>query len=67
MILTIRNDLGQSFQMHCEEFRGYDVFVEAREQWGYNWSTYMVLNGSEILESVLNPNTLDPLNAARIQ
>jgi hypothetical protein len=53
--------------MHCEEFRGYDVFVEAREQWGYNWSTYMVLNGSEILESVLNPNTLDPLNAARIQ
>jgi len=66
MKLTIRNNLGDEFQHECREFIGYDVFVEAREHWGYNWETYLVLSGTEILESVLNPNTLDPLNAARI-
>jgi hypothetical protein len=53
--------------MHeCQEFIGYDVFVEARDHWGYDWETYLVLNGSEILENVLNPNTLDPQNVQRI-
>jgi hypothetical protein len=66
MKLTIRNDLGQEFEMNCREFIGYDVFIEARENWGYNWNTYMVLDGVEILESVLNPNTLDPTTAQRI-
>lgn len=66
MILTVRNDFGDEFQHHCREFIGYDVFIEARELWGYNWNTYLVINGSEVLEKVINPETLDPENAQRI-
>jgi hypothetical protein len=66
MILTVRNNLGLEFMHECQEFIGYDVFVEARDHWGYDWETYLVLNGSEILENVLNPNTLDPQNVQRI-
>ena len=66
MILTIRNNQGQEFEHHCDQFIGYDVFIEARDLWGNNWQTYLVLAGTEILESVLNPNTLDPERVERI-
>lgn len=66
MILTILNDQGQEFEHHCDKFIGYDVFVEAREHWGDDWETYQVLAGTEVLESVINPNTLDPQQAERI-
>jgi hypothetical protein len=67
MKLTVRNDQGQEFYYECQEFIGYDVFCEARENWGYEWHTYMVLKGSECIESVINPDNLDPLSAQRIQ
>jgi hypothetical protein len=66
MMLTVRNDQGLEFYHECQEFIGYDVFIEAREHWGYNWQTYIVLAGTEILESVINPDTLDPEQAQRI-
>lgn len=59
MKLTIRNDWGDEFLHECQEFIGYDVFVESREYWGTNWETYLVLNGTEILESVVNPDAID--------
>lgn len=67
MKLTIRNDLGEEFTYSCHEFQGYDVFCAVREQWRYDWHTYMVINGSEVLESVINPMHLDPQTAERIQ
>jgi hypothetical protein len=65
--LLVRNDLGNHFEHDCTEFIGYEVFVLAREHWGYDWNTYMVLNGSEILENVINPNSLDPQSAQMVQ
>jgi hypothetical protein len=66
MKLIVRNNQGEEFTHHCESFDGYDIFLEARELWGNNWENYMVLKGTEVLENVLNPNTLDPENAERI-
>lgn len=66
MILTIRNSAGDEFEHHCKEFIGYDVFVDARDHWGYDWDTYMVLDGVTVLENVINPDRLDPTTAQRI-
>lgn len=66
MILTVRNDQGQEFEHHCDQFVGYDVYVEACDLWGNNWHTYTVISLDQILEKVLNPNTLDPTTAERI-
>jgi hypothetical protein len=66
MKLTVRNDFGQEFDYLCEQFMGYEVFQEARENWGYEWNTYQVLKGDEVIERVINPMTLDPKSAVRI-
>lgn len=62
MKLTVKNNLGQEFEYTTEEFSGYDVFCEARERWGFDWETYTVTNGSQVIENVINPDYLEPVN-----
>lgn len=66
MKLTIRNNLGQEFQHTTDVFCGYDVFIEANEHWGNSWETYRVLDQDRVLESVVNPTSIDIENPERI-
>jgi hypothetical protein len=64
--LTIRNDICEEIYYTCEVFDGFEVFELARQQWGNRWTTYQVLDGCEILESVINPNAIDTEDIQRI-
>ena len=67
MKLLVQEENGDSFTLSFPRFEGYIVFHEANDYWGQQgWKTYTVSLGNTILERVINPNYLDPLNAQHI-